>query len=456
MGDNTTHLDALDVDIPRDGYNIGYGTDAPSWNELYRQAFQAVNQHVKQSGGAAVRTQYVTSTEELHAAFANLAPGDHIYITDVGAPYRTYKQLDVNASDVRITGEGRASLIKPRDDDGNMRSSIRIGADQHVERVIIENVAYHGNPEGRPNLNYNGGGIYVQDSKNTTIRNCDIRRTVPYHEHNQRNSGIIVDDTATDFKLINNFFREIGDRAIVAGGSYGVVANNYSEQGFDRMISTEDAHHLAIVNNHLKHNDIGSMIGLSAKQPINNVIVAGNTATGEHNTMVRINSVPYKANLLVANNIGDGTEANEPGILIDNARAHVTGNMLYGYPYAGIAADGPQASVVGNYVYDSGGPGIYLGHIDPHTDPDTEPIQTVVNGNTLRNNAANEAGGAEIHIEGKRPRVMNNNITGVRNGRSCFDNPNSTDAVVAWNVVPVGADLFSQKDSSTVTQGNIN
>lgn len=45
--DGTTHLDYLGVDIPKDGYDEGYLNPAPSWNELYRMAFEATNDELK-------------------------------------------------------------------------------------------------------------------------------------------------------------------------------------------------------------------------------------------------------------------------------------------------------------------------------------------------------------------------------------------------------------------------
>jgi hypothetical protein len=398
----------------------------------------------------------VTTTAELHAAFDAVEDGETILITGENSPYRTTQFLDIDASDVTVIGEGPRPLIRVAD--GANVGGIRIGYHKHVENITICGVSYDGNPEGQT-LRRGGFGIGSFDAVNTTIEGCDIRRTVPYHEHNRFNSGIIITTQTRGFAIVNNRFVDIGDRAINAHGRFGYIAGNFSEQGFDRMISCEAGEELIIHGNRLTGNDQGSMIGISARTTPTNIVITGNIATGPHRRLVRVGDLAARTRVTIANNLGDGRDSPHAGIEVDTNHAIVAGNILDGYDGFGITVNAPRTLIRDNSIQNCGRHSVEL---QPATRPlsrratgENGSFRSVVQGNVLRNNGRRSARYAEISVRANECRIMNNNIVALRDGRVCFDNPKGERAVFAWNVVPPGARLFKSRQGSARIQGNI-
>lgn len=410
----------------------------------------------------------VTNETELVAAFANLQDGECIYITADGAPYEISDYLDVDASDVLIGGHGPRPLIRCAD--GGNTGFMRIGFNEHVERVTVSGLSYDGNPEGQT-LTEGGFGIASYDANNVTIEGCDIRRTVPYHEHNNHNSGIAIYGGTTNFVVRNNHFEDIGDRAIETGANAGVIAFNTSKNGFDRMVSCDlgiddsdfsgapATDSLLIIGNHLDHNAEGSMIGLgnSSRTP-SEVIIMGNTARGGYRRFCRVASLRHETRVDIAHNIAIGPSPSE-AVEVWTDNVSVTGNYLTDHR-RGVTVQAPTTVVQGNRIENNRQYGIWVKDDARGRTPDHAGRgggrRSVVQHNVLQYNGSAGRRFAEIRTDDTRVRVVNNNITGLRRGRACFDNPRGWGSVFAWNVTPIGAKLFDRKHRSTTTLSNLN
>lgn len=411
-------------------------------------------------GGSKPNTTVVTNSGELRSAFNNLSDGGHVHIVrESGAPpLEITDYLDIDASDVLVTGQGTRPMITVPN--GGNTGGFRIGYNSHCERVTIRGISYDGNGRNQT-MNSGGFGIGCFDVSDVTVVNCDIRETAPHHEHNQNNSGVTMRNGTYRFALINNHFEDIGDRAMEATGNYGLVFGNTSKDGFDRMIGlTEaegrsDAYSVAIIGNRLDRNAQGSMIGGgSYSGPAGQIIIMGNVTTGHHRTFCRISS--SGADITIANNEINGYDSPDAGIEVKSARTSIVNNHVRGYEEGIITiAEGTQIS--NNRIEDCRRQGIWCAGSD--YEPGVSGLdsrRSVVHGNVLRNNCSESDVYGEIRIDTNRVRATNNQFLEVRNGVSCFENPTGNNAVIAWNIAPVGANLFEQKTQSLVAKGNIN
>ncbi|EMA47978.1 hypothetical protein C449_00860 [Halococcus saccharolyticus DSM 5350] len=416
-----------------------------------------------QSSGSADATatpdRVITTLDELQSTFrpdGTLKPGDRVRITDENAPYRTTQWLDIDQSGVTVVCDGAFPLVKPAG--GANVGGLRVGKHRRVEDVTIDGYSHHGNPSEQ-SMSEGGFGIGSFAVDSITIRNCDIRRTTPYHKHNARNSGVIIGRDTDAYDVLNNDFDHIGDRAINAWGEYGYVAHNFSENGFDRMISVEPGEDIAIVNNRCAGNGRGSVIGVGRKiSAPKRILIAGNIATGTHRRFIYCNSTAEWTNTMVRGNIGDGSDSTHPGIEVRAPHSTVAGNHLAGYGGAGVLVNAPRTWVRGNRVWDCGGPGVQF---DPIESPMrykaaglNGAFKSVAQNNHLWRNCR-QRGAAELQTAAKRTRLLNNNVIGTRNGiagivaigRGRF-------STAAWNVTPHGADVFAD-GGPTRTQANL-
>lgn len=316
-------------------------------NELYRV----------EQGGSSSQT-VVTTTTGLENAFNSLSAGETVLITDENAPYRTSQYLDIDKSGVTVIGRGAFPLVKPAD--GSNVGGIRVGANSYVENILISGFSYHGNPSAQT-ANAGGFGVALGDVENAIVTNCRFERTWPFHEHNQNNSGIMVYAAANGYKLTQNYFEDIGDRAITSFGTNGQIVANHSKNGFDRMIALTGADkpwspgevgETVIANNLLENNMNGSVVGLGAVQ--HDVLIIGNMAYGDHRCLVTLQGNLGGANpriFIIGNHgINDGQslgsdQANHfPGIRANYDRTTVIGNYLEGYAGFGIRVGNPDTS----------------------------------------------------------------------------------------------------------------
>lgn len=420
---------------------------------------QAPAQQSSDTATAPHAEHVVTTRAELRAAFDGLEPGDTVLITDENAPYRIRDYLDVDVSGVTVIGRGTPPLVRVAD--GANCGGIRVGKHSHVENVTIEGYSHDGNPANQ-SLSDSGFGIASFDVGDITIRECYLTRTAPYHKHNRFNSGIQITDATRDYTLSDNTFFEIGDRAITAQGRFGYIAGNYSEAGFDRMVSVERGEDVVIAGNRLNGNAAGSMFGVgNVSSAPNRVLITGNIATGSHRRFVNGNGTAEPTRIHITDNIADGRDANRSALKIEAPAVTVANNHLVGYDYAGVRVAAPRTLITNNRIEGCGRAAVRLRPIADGGLPAENAgldgsYRSVVQGNLLHNNARDEPGGAEVVVRANQCRVVNNNVTKLRDGRTCFDASGKGDtSVVAWNVVPAGAPLFAGAPPERA-QGNIN
>lgn len=423
-------------------------------DELYRVENRVV--------GGGDRT-LVTSTEELEFAFNNLSPGDTIIIADDNAPYRTTQYLDIDRDDVTVRGRGRFPLVMPAD--GSNVGGIRIGKHNRASRVTIDGFSYDGNPDGQT-ASTGGFGIGSWAANSLTIKNCDIRRTWPYHRHNQQNSGISIYEATNGYTIWNNHIEDIGDRAIEAAGDFGYVVGNTSVNGFDRTVALEanrpdgsenDAYGLVVHGNILKGgNAQGSFLGGGGTgREMGVLIVTSNFAEGGYRRFVRCPGLTDQTEILVANNIAMGPSPSE-GVEIWHDTTHVYNNFIKNH-LRGVTVQAPGSVVMGNKIKGCRQEAIHV-KPDDGNQPNTRNggQQSTISGNIIERNASDAGEDAEIRVDANRVRVTNNQFLRMRDGVVCFDDIGGSDSVYMNNIAPVGQTLFGAKQASSVDINNIN
>lgn len=408
-----------DPDYPQTHSNLVDQID----NEVYR---------VEQ--GASASQTVVTTTDGLESAFTNASAGETILITGENAPYRTSQYLDIDVSGVTVLGRGAFPLVKPAD--GANVGGIRVGEHGHVEDILISGFSYHGNPTGQT-ANEGGFGVGLRDVENAIVTNCRFERTWPFHEHNQNNSGIMVYGSANGYKLTQNYFENIGDRAVTTFGVNGQIVANHSKDGYDRMVaitgankpwSTGEGQATLVANNLLEHNQNGSVIGVGA--PREDLLIVGNMAWGNHRCLVTLQGVfGGERHVLIAGNIGinDGQPADPsqgnhfPGIRANYEATTVIGNYLKGYAGYGIRLGNPDTSrgnrhhitVQNNRCMDNFKSGIRI---------EETAIDAVVSDNVLQNNCTAEPTQSEIDNRGDGTLIDSNKILSTAGADPGSDN----------------------------------
>ncbi|WP_227375045.1 right-handed parallel beta-helix repeat-containing protein [Haladaptatus halobius] len=339
----------------------------------------ATGQAATESGGESRRQSrfpfpdtVVTTREQLERTFENLSPGENVWISDEGAPYRTTRWLDIDVDGVTVIGPGVRRLVMPAD--GANVGGIRIGHDGHCENVEVHDIGYHGNPGGQRPSAKRLHGFVVRDTAEVLLSGNSVTRTHPYHEHNTGGSGISVERRATDVGVSNNYVYDIGDRGIQLAGDRIAVVGNTVVNGFDHSVALDawvpDERHATNVlvrGNVMGGNPQGALVGASGGRQESNVgyfDVSDNLGFGEHKSLCLIGFGQTLRGIQIAGNVSVQSEKGKfSGISLAIERAKdvtVRDNDLYDYAGRGIDVGGgiEDFTVSDNAVYDAGQSGI--------------------------------------------------------------------------------------------------
>lgn len=351
--------------------------DDPSRRDVVRGLLAAAGWRATTGTAAAARQSaapdtVVTTTEQLERAFENLSPGENVWISDEGAPYRTTRWLDVDVDGVTVHGPSVRRLVMPAD--GANVGGIRIGHDGHCENVEIHGIGYHGNPAGQRPSAKRLHGFVVRDATEILLSGNSVTRTHPYHEHNDGGSGISVERRATDVSVLNNYVYDIGDRGIQLAGDRIAVVGNTVVDGFDHSVALDawvpDERHAANVSvrgNVMGGNPQGALVGGSGGHQESDVgyfDVSDNLGFGEHKSLCLIGFGQALRGIQISGNVSvQSKKERYSGVSLAIERAEdvaIRDNDLYDYAGRGIDVGGgiEDFSVSDNAIYDAGGAGV--------------------------------------------------------------------------------------------------
>lgn len=321
---------------------------------------------------SAVPDTVVTTTEQLERAFRNLSPGENVWISDEGAPYRTTEWLDVGVDGVTVDGPGVRRLVMPAD--GANVGGVRIGHESHCENVEIRGVGYHGNPGGQRASAKRLHGFVVRDATDVLVAGNAVTRTHPYHEHNSGGSGVSVERRAEDVRVLGNYVYDIGDRGIQLAGDRISVVGNTVVDGFDHSVALDawvpderHARNVSVRGNVMGGSPEGALVGASGGRQESNAgyfDVSDNLGFGEHKSLCLVGFGQALRGIQVAGNVSVQAEKEKySGISLAIERAEdvaVRDNDLYDYAGRGINVGGGVAdfTVADNAIYDAGQSGI--------------------------------------------------------------------------------------------------
>ncbi|NEU56040.1 right-handed parallel beta-helix repeat-containing protein [Halorussus sp. MSC15.2] len=321
---------------------------------------------------SAVPDTVVTTTEQLHRAFRNLSPGENVWISDEGAPYRTTEWLDVDVDGVTVDGPSVRRLVMPAD--GANAGGIRVGHDSHCENVEIRGVGYHGNPGGQRASAKRLHGFVVRDASEILLAGNSVTRTHPYHEHNSGGSGISVERRATDVRVVNNYVYDVGDRGIQLAGDRIAVVGNTLVNGFDHAVALDawvpnerHARNVTVRGNVMGGNPEGALVGASGGRQKPNAgffDISNNLGFGEHKSLCLVGFGQALRGIQIAGNVSVQSDKEKfSGISLEIERAEdvtIRDNDLYDYAGRGIFVGGgvEDFSVTDNAVYDAGQAGV--------------------------------------------------------------------------------------------------
>ena len=351
--------------------------DDPSRRDFVRGLVAAAGWRATTGTAAAARQSavpdtVVTTTEELERAFENLSPGENVWISDEGAPYRITQWLDVDVDGVTVNGPSVRRLVMPAD--GANVGGIRIGHNSHCENVEIHGVGYHGNPDGQRPSAKRLHGFVVRDATEVLLSGNSVTRTHPYHEHNSGGSGISVERRATDVSVANNYVYDVGDRGIQLAGDRIAVVGNTVVDGFDHSVALDawvpDERHatnVSVRGNVMGGNPEGALVGASGGRQGSNVgyfDISDNLGFGEHKSLCLIGFGQALRGIQIAGNVSVQSEKEQySGVSLEIERAEdvaIRDNDLYEYAGRGIYVGGgiEDFTVSDNAIYDAGQSGI--------------------------------------------------------------------------------------------------
>ena len=319
---------------------------------------------------------HVSTRRELERAFENLTPGETVFVSPEGAPYRTTEWLDVDVDGVTVQGPGIENLVRPAD--GANVGGIRVGHNSSCEGVSVRGVGYHGNPEGQDDDAHRLHGIVVREATDVTLANNYVTRTHPYHVHGSGGSGISVEPGAVGVRVQNNRIYDIGDRGIQLAGTGILVSGNVVTHGLDRSVAmdlwptdkrTFQARNVSVVGNYLGHNSEGSLTGVGGipqREDRGYYTIANNVGFGSHKCFCHLGFRGHAENVAVVGNVSvrdEGPAQRESGVNLnatDVRNVVVANNELYDYPQHGVNVDDGviEFTVTGNLASGVGEAGI--------------------------------------------------------------------------------------------------
>lgn len=368
---------------------------------LAAAGWRATTRTARAAQETAVPDTVVTSTEQLERAFETLSPGETVWISDDGAPYRISRWLDVDEDGVTVVGPGVRRLVMPAD--GANVGGFRVGQQRHVENVGVHGVGYHGNPAGQRGSAKRLHGFVVRDATDVVLSGNAVTRTHPYHEHNSGGSGISVERRATDVRALNNYVSDVGDRGIQLAGDRITVVGNTLVDGFDHSVALDawvpNEHHatnVTVRGNVMGGNTEGALVGASGGRQASNVgyfDVSDNVGFGEHKSLCLVGFGQALRGIQIAGNVGVQSGKEQfAGISLAIERADdvaIRDNDLYDYAGSGIdVGEGIEDFTVSdNGVYDAGHAGI---RVAGATD------------GVVRDNYVDGAAGAGVLLDGAR------------------------------------------------------
>lgn len=323
-----------------------------------------------------VADTFVTSTEELEAAFDNLSEGETVRIAQSDAPYRPEQWLDIDTSYVTVVAESQFArdgkpLVKPAD--GSNVGGIRVGHNSETEHVRVEGLGFHGNEANMSDSAKRLHGFVAdQNASHVTFRDNAVARTNPYHEHASGGSGFTVRKGATHVELVDNLADAVGDHGIQVAGTHVLVRGNTLTNGFGHSIAldvTESdgsyiAKNVSVVNNFGRNNEKGSFVGFEGNPQRSGrgyFSIVGNVATGQHRKLAQLGNSDMDVEAVsVVSNVGrNGSHSGIMSTVGDgDSRVTISNNVLAGYSNGGIRINrGDNVSITNNVVASVGRPG---------------------------------------------------------------------------------------------------
>lgn len=380
----------------------------------------------------------VTTTKELESAFANLATGDTVYISEENAPYRTTKWLDIDVDGVTVNGPEIPTLIKPAD--GANVGGFRVGHNSRCREIDIRGVGYDGNPKGQGRQATRLHGISVENAQNVTLEGNQIRRTSP-RTHGDGGSGISVTRQGTGVRIINNRIHEYGDRGVQLGGRRVIVSGNMITRGPDRPIACDlwpskqrnlAAQSVAIFGNLLGNSFEGSCIGVARnnvqRQNKEYVSIFGNVGFGSHKNFCHIRGSKRLQNISVQNNVS-----------IQKTEQLTTDTKKF----AGVAVNVAKASnisIMNNEFYNYRGHGIHV-------------FETSISDLSIQHNSLVRPGLAGIRVNNATDGMINGNLI-TRPGEAGIRLDTTSNMAVRSNYIKRAGTAAIWTEGSTSRAGN--
>ncbi|QCJ47710.1 MULTISPECIES: right-handed parallel beta-helix repeat-containing protein [Haloprofundus] len=439
----------------------------------------------------------VTSRTELERAFADLSPGETVWISPKNAPYRTTEWLDIDVSGVTVLGPGLPTLIKPAD--GANVGGIRIGHNSSCRNVRVEGVGYHGNPKNQDDGAKKLHGIIVRDVDDVTLRGNTVAHTHPFGEHGSGGSGISAGRASKNVRILDNRIHHFGDRGIQLGGQNTVVSGNVVTDGIDRTIACDlwtpdgenDVANTVIISENILGNcREGSLTGVASGPEgvatgSSHIIVSNNIGFGFHKSFCHVRGPTNITNVSIRGNVStqvtEGLWTNKTekfaGIAVDPSGATnitIGDNELSGYSRHGInvLGDISNLKIAGNIVLDAGEAGIRVQNASDGTIVDNTIERTgdhgillkdttsfAVTNNHLRDLALS---GIALHNSGEAHHIVGSNH--IRQPNENRENAvasihvDSSAVVVQGNTITQATDVPSISDSaaaeSNIYRGN--
>jgi len=215
----------------------------------------------------------VDSTSDLESLPSDIEQGEVVAVAQPDTPYRPAswpgggKRGQIDVSDIKLVFESKYAangepVIKPAD--GADIGGLEFGFNSAIENIEIHGWGYDGNESTMDDAVTGLCSLYFGDVTHSKIWDYFIKRTHPYHTHNDLNSAIILDRdyTQEDIDIALGRVTEVGDRSVMMGRGTDIsVRYNRFTDGFDRAVTfSTGLSDSKVIGNYMRDNAEGSMI----------------------------------------------------------------------------------------------------------------------------------------------------------------------------------------------------
>lgn len=363
---------------------------------------------------SSVYSHRIASAADLEAIDSELSQGDVAYVVQPDTPYRTDAWLDIDTSDVTVVFESQwakdgNAIVKPAD--GADVGGIRIGNGSAVNDVTVVNYGHDGNDTTMTDSVKNLTAVVIDQATDCVVRNTFATRTHPYHEHNTGGSGIRVTSNASDCRIYESRFDDIGDQGVsIRGGSDIYVEGIFATNGYDRALSVgSSSTDITAKTVRSRDNTDGSVVGIS--QPAVDVHVEDVVGRGEHKRLFFVDAGgSAMSNITLDGFVGhQETQVGTPGIEVQDGATEVTisDGHLENYQSDCIQIAGQKVEVSGVVCKDGGNRGI--------------DIVSTADDVTVSDSTTTGSSGPGVEVDSGAGDVLLDGVTSVSDGGRGFN-----------------------------------